>query len=192
MKKQKAILNLSRATANDVAVKAATIVNKMTGNTVFPAPSPALASITTQMNLLNTKLTEQKVAFQTYQQKTVEVLTEKDNLFNLLETEGNYVETAANGDEAKILSAGYDVKKAAVPIGLLPAPQNLLAKEGPNDGQVIGIWDTVKGAKSYVVELSYNIQYTTQWSYQATVTKAKCVISGLKRVVYVFGFAYLL
>ena len=30
MKKQKAILNLSRATANEVAVKASTIVSKMT------------------------------------------------------------------------------------------------------------------------------------------------------------------
>lgn len=127
----------------------------------------------------STKLTEQSVAFQTYQQKTIEVQTEKDNLLNLLDTEGNYVETAANGDEAKIVSAGFDVKKAAEPIGLLPAPKKVLALEGANDGDITVTWDRVVGAKSYIVEISFDITSAENWSYQATVTKAKCFIGGL-------------
>lgn len=179
MKKQKAILNLSRATANEVAVKASTIVSKMTANANFTTPAPTLSSITTQINLLNTKLTEQSTAFRTYQQKTVEVLTEKDNLLNLLDTEGTYVENAANGDEVKILSAGFDVKQKAIPIGLLPAPKDVLAEEGGSDGEVIVSWSPVRGAKSYVVEMSLDITSPDNWNYQATVTKSKCYLSAL-------------
>jgi len=179
MKKQKAILNLSRATANEVAVKASTIVSKMTTNANFPAPAPALNIITSQISLLNTKLTEQETAFKTYQQKTVEVQTEKDNLINLLETEGNYVENVSNGDEIKILSAGYDVKQKAMPIGLLPAPKDVLASEGGSEGEVIVTWKPVRGAKSYVVEMSLDITSPDNWNYQATVTKTKCYLSAL-------------
>ena len=179
MKKLKAILNLSGASTNEVAVKGSTIVSKMTGNAVYPAPSPALSVITTQVTLLNQKVTEQKNALQTYQQKTTEVENERENLMNMLFTEGFYVTTASGGDEAKILSAGYDVRKTATAVGLLPAPKNVLAAEGANDGEIVGTWDKVTGAKSYIVEMSTEIDSPENWYHHLTVTKTKCLITGL-------------
>lgn len=179
MKKLKAILNLSRATVLEVITKAGTIISKMTGNVTFPAPMPELNSIQLQIDVVNNKVIEQKDAFKTYQQKTVELDNEKDNLIGILEAVGNYVDKNADGDVAKILSAGFDVKKAPTPPGLLPAPQNVLAEQGANSGDIIAIWKSVKGAKSYVVDITFDISDEAQWTYQATVTKAKCFIAGI-------------
>lgn len=179
MKKKRAILNLSNASNAVVILKANTIVSKMTGNANFTAPLPALAAINTQVALLNQKITEQKNAFQTYQQKTIEVNTEHDNLLNLLEAEGNYVSNIANGDEAKILSAGFDIRKAPVPVGLLPAPKKVLALEGANDGEINGTWDKVSGAKSYIVEMTATIDQPDSWEHVITVTNTKCTLKEL-------------
>lgn len=179
MKKKRAILNLSNATNAIAIVKANTIVSKMTGNASFTTPVPALNVITSQVALLNQKITDQKNAFQTYQQKTIEVNTEYDNLLNLLEAESNYVSNVANGDEAKILSAGFDVRKAPTPVGLLPAPKKVLASEGANDGEINGTWDKVSGAKSYIVEMTTTIDQPDSWAHVVTVTNSKCTLREL-------------
>ena len=186
MTKKKAALNLRNASAAEVALKASTIVSKMTSNPNFTTPNPTLASITTQLNLLNTKLQEQDVAIKTQIQKTADVQIEKENLLELLNKECNYVDSAANGSDVKILSAGFDVKKDAVPLGLLPAPKKVLALEGANDGEINGTWEAVKGAKSYIVELSTDINDVSNWEHKVTVTKAKCTIVGLTSGVRVW------
>ncbi|MFN8284030.1 MAG: fibronectin type III domain-containing protein [Chitinophagales bacterium] len=179
MKKQKAILNLSRKSVTEVVTKGGSIILKMTGNATFPTPMPELNSIQLQIDVVNSKLAEQKEAFKTYQQKTVELENEKDNLIGLLELLGNYVNKNADGDVAKILSAGYDVKKASTPAGLLPSPLNVLAKEGANSGDIVVSWKSMKGAKSYLVDMTYDVSDEEQWTFQAAVVKAKCFISGI-------------
>lgn len=179
MAKKKAVLNLGHASAAEVALKASTIVSKMTGNTNFTTPSPTLAIVTAQLTTLNNKMREQAIAEKTASEKTAEMNTEKDTLTEVLQKLCSYVDGAANGVEAKILSSGFDVKKDAVAIGLLPAPKKVLALEGANDGEINGTWGTVTGAKSYIVELSTDIQDINGWTYQMTVTKAKCTITEL-------------
>jgi hypothetical protein len=179
MKKAKAFLNLSKASVNDIKLKAKMIVTKMTSNASFTTPAPALTAITAQIDLVTTKQAEQDAAFQTYQQKTKELGSEKDNLLNILDTERTYVETIANGDESKILSAGFDTKQPPTPIGELDAPKNMLAEEGGKAGEIMCTWKTVKGAKSYNVDQSTDISNADAWEHAVTVTKAKCVISNL-------------
>jgi hypothetical protein len=179
MKKKKAILNLSKKGVPEVATKALTIHNKMKNNPDFPAPSPPLDDIKLQRDVMLSKQAEQQEAFKEYQKKTLEMNEEKEKLIELLEEEGSYVEIAADGDAAKIIGAGYDVKKVATPAGMLPAPTNVEAKEGANDGDIIVTWNPVKGKTSYEVFLSFDITDSTQWSHQATVTKTKCFIAGI-------------
>ena len=179
MKKPKAILNLSKKGVPEVAAKSATIHDQMKNNPTFPAPAPPLDDIKLQRDVMLSKLTDQKAAFNIYQQKTVELENEKDNLIGLLEAQGNYVDSVAKGDIAIILSAGYEVRKAPTPAGLLPAPLNALAQQGANSGDIIATWKSVKGAKSYVVDITFDISDESQWTYQATVTKTKCFIAGI-------------
>jgi hypothetical protein len=174
----KIVLNTRGANATELAVKAATIVSKMTGNANFPTPSPVLTSITTQINLVNAKLTEQQASFRTYQQKTAELQTERLNLSKLLETEASYVQIASNGDEAKIKSSGFDVRQKGSPIGVLPAPENLLLYAGYKDGEVNAAWNSVRGAKSYNVEISTDVNNADAWEFYKTVTRSRCSLSG--------------
>jgi hypothetical protein len=180
MKTSKVSLNVSKATAQEVAVKAAMIVSKMSGNALFPTPAPALTNITNTVTLLNAKLAEQSNAQQTWQQRTQEVQNLRQDLIALLTTESAYVQALSGGDEAKILSAGFSVRKSPSIVGLLPAPKKVLAEAGGNDGEIIGTWERVEGSTGYIVELSNDISSPDNWAYQATVTKAKCKISGLE------------
>lgn len=177
---KKVTLNLARLAAQEVAARAATIVNKMTGNPNFPAPAPQLSAISDQVERLKARITEQEAAFRTYQQKSVEVHDEREQLTRLLEEEAAYVQVLSDGDEAIILSSGYDVRQKPVPLGMLPATQNMLVFEGSGDGEVIATWNPLKGARSYVVELSTDVSNPDAWMYQSTTTKAKVVLQGLE------------
>jgi hypothetical protein len=179
MKKSKAILNLNHAGVLEVKTKAEVIINRVSGNASFATPSPTITLVLAAVTLLSKAITERDGAFVLYQQKSVEAQVEKDNVINLLETLGNYVETTANGDEAKIISAGYDIKKTATPIGAMDVPINVLAKEGAGAGNVVITWKAVKGAKAYNIEQSDDITKPENWLHVATVTKAKCDVHTL-------------
>jgi len=86
----------------------------------------------------------------------------------------------AQGDKLAILSSGFEVRQKPMPFGMLPAPANVSAEAGGSDGEIIVKWDSVKGARSYIVEESFDISDPENWAYQATVTKTKCYISGME------------
>jgi hypothetical protein len=179
MAKKKAVLNLGHAPVADVVLKASTVIGMMTGNPDFITLTPILAEVTAQLEILDKAITEQKVAEQTAVQKTKEMHDEKDKLTDLLLKLCNYVSSEANGSENIILGSGFDVKKTPAPIGLLPAPKKVRALQGNNDGEIIGTWSRVKGARSYSIELSTDIKQATSWSHITTVTKSKCTIKKL-------------
>lgn len=177
--KSKISLRIAKATANEVVAKAATIVSKMTDNPNFSSPIPELSSIAQQADVVKDKLTRQQAAFQTYQQMTAELKTEKEKLMSMLETEAAYVQITSVGDEATILSSGFDIRQKAVAIGKLPPAKKLLVFEGMNEGEVNATWDPVKGARSYLVEMSTDITRPEAWVYQTTTTRGKCTLQGL-------------
>ena len=174
------ILNISKLTPVEVALKGSSIVGKMTGNINFTTPSPPLADITGAVDQLLAKLEEQKLAALTYHEKTVQVQELRDQLANVLEAERGYVGTIARGSESVIASAGFDVRQKPVASGILPAPTGVLAKEGSSDGEIIVVWQKVKGAKAYVVEISYDLSDVGNWTYEATVVQNRCYISGIE------------
>jgi hypothetical protein len=177
---KKVTLNTSGATASDLVVKASTIVSKMTGNANFPTPSPALNSITTEITLLSAKLAEQQTAFRNHQQKTAEVHAQRKKVLELLQTEATYVQLTSGGDELKILSAGFDVREKATPLGLLPAPTKVLAEAGGSDGEIMVSFGRVYGAKSYVIEVSYDISSADNWDIFGIVTRTRSTLRGLE------------
>ncbi|HUM53090.1 MAG TPA: fibronectin type III domain-containing protein [Chitinophagales bacterium] len=179
MAKKKAVLNLGHAPVSEVVLKANVVIKQMTDNDYFITPTPTLADIAAQLEILDKAIAEQKVAEKTAIQKTMEMHDEKDKLTDLLLKICNYVTNEANGSENIILSSGLDVKKTPAPIGLLPAPKSVRALAGNNSGEIIGRWNKVKGAGSYNVELSTDIKQTSAWSHITTVTKSKCTIKKL-------------
>ncbi len=92
---------------------------------------------------------------------------------------GRYVEVECKGDEAKIKSAGMDIKAAAAPIGTPQRPESIKATEGLKNGSVDLKWKSVRGARSYVVRITATIAANDSWKQVLVVTKAAATIESL-------------
>lgn len=98
-----------------------------------------------------------------------------------LSIRGSYVDTASGGDEAKILSSGFDVQSAATPTTSMPAPERAVATIGDDAGEVDLGCDAVPKAKSYICE--YREQSETAapgpWTVGKVFSRSSGTISGL-------------
>ena len=187
-KKEKPVLNTSKLPASGVITKAGGIVEQMGLHvSTFATPNPPLSAITDQAGKLQTKIDKQKAALSAYKEATEDVQAERDKLEEFLEQERFYVEVTADGDKVKILASGYDLRKDPVAAGILPAPTNVLTKEGSSDGELVVKWKKVKGAGAYVVEISYDISDAANWSSYATVVTCKCYITGIESGTRVYA-----
>ena len=88
--------------------KAREIVLRLTGNVYFTNPSPTLAIIIAAINALETAWEAAADGGKILRAKMKVREQELVDLMLLLE---NYVANASGGDEQKILSAGFDIKK---------------------------------------------------------------------------------
>ena len=155
------------------------VVTSMTGNANFATPSPTLASVTAKADDLETTYNDAQAARLTAQQKTNlqtdSSLTADSSMTQL----AAYVENITAGDAAKIQSAGMAVRADGAPIGTLPAPTDLAATVGDNDGEIDLDWDNVRGATSYVVQKSPDPVTPTSWLQSSVVTKSKTTVDSL-------------
>jgi hypothetical protein len=173
-------LNLGSLTISEKIAKAQQIVNALTGNANFPTPSPALANVTSAANDLKTASDEVLAVRQTGKEKTAIQNQKEDALDQLLTQCAAYVESVAGTNEQLILSAGMDVRAPAVSSTELPAqPQGLTATAGDHDGEIDLSWDTVAGAKSYVIDKSADPATPTTWLHAGVSTRSTFAAQGL-------------
>jgi hypothetical protein len=148
----------------------------MTDNTNFATPDPALANITAANNALIAAMAK-------VQNGSKEDTVIKNNcrsaLETLLKSETDYVQRISNGDEAIILSSGFDVNKKPGTVGQLAKPANLVMKPGENRGTLWLSCDVVPNSSFY--EFAYTEAPVTANSIwiQKTTTKHKLLIEGL-------------
>lgn len=154
------------------------VLAAMTGNANFPTPMPALADVTTQQTAFKTALADQKAAKIALTQATVTKDDARDALEVLVTHLANYVEIASGGDEAKILSAGLQVRTPAAPVGAVTAPGDLAATAGDNEGEVDLSCDPVAGASSYEWQCRLH-QDGAAWQPAKTSTNSRITVSGL-------------
>lgn len=88
-------------------------------------------------------------------------------------------EALTDGDKAKILSAGFDVRAPRTPSQLLEAPTNVRATTNGEPGHTTVSCDPLHGAKSYVVQKSTDPDAEEGWVTIATPTKATCNTNGV-------------
>jgi len=173
-------LNLGSLTIAEKIAKAQQIVAALTGNASFPTPSPALANITSAANELKSASDDVLVVRQSGKEKTAVQNQKEDALNQLLTQCAAYVESVAGNNEQLILSAGLDMRAAAVSNTDPPnQPQALTATAGDHDGEIDLSWDTVGGAKSCVVEKSGDPVTPTTWSHAGVSTRSNYTADGL-------------
>jgi len=161
---------------SDFTIKAGHIVEKMTDNTNFATPEPALANLTAANNALLAAMAKVQSG---NREDTVIKNNCRTALETLLKSEADYVQRISNGDEAIILSSGFDVNKKPGTVGQLAKPTNLAVKPGDNRGTLLVSCDVVENASFY--EFDYTeapVTADSVWT-QKTTTKHKLLIEGL-------------
>lgn len=172
-------LGLNRLSIPEKIGLADTVITAMTGNANFPNANPSMADLQTKRNASDNKSKD----YDSKKQALDLLLTERNNAVAELETaltsEAGYVESTSGGDDAKIQSAGMDIRAQAAPVGPPAQPQNLSATAGDNDGEVDMQWDSARGAKTYEIQTSPDPITATSWQHRSTVTKSSATIGGL-------------
>ena len=154
-------------TDTGLSTKTNSILDKMDGSTVFVTPSPTLKEVDE---------TNQKyiVALGKVENGTKEATVIKNDLRAILEgllkQLAEYVQTISKGDEATILSSGFDITRKPGAVGMLAKPSNFTVKPGKNKSSVIAGCDKVDSA-SY-----YEIEYTERVYSINCVRKGKIII----------------
>ena len=161
-------------------MKAQTIVNSLTNNSNFPALNPPVTAITTAMDELRTEEDSVQLNRQQGKERTSIRNQKEDALVRLLTQVAAHVESVAGDDEQLILSAGMDVRATAVPSSdPPPAPDALTATAGDREGEIDLSWDTVPGAKSYVIERSVDPVTAASWAHGGVSTRSTHTATGL-------------
>jgi len=159
-----------------LANKASAIADKMDGNPNFATPLPPVKDLRTAISDYLSALA--KVEFGS-REDTVIKNNMRAALIVVLKQLAAYVQTTSDGDEAIILSSGFDVNKRPSTVGELAKPENLTVKPGTNKGTMVLMCDVVDYANFY--EFSYRelpAAADTLW-IQKTSTKRKLQIDGL-------------
>lgn len=170
-------LNLRRLSVNEKVLRARQIVTALTGNANFPNPQPALAQMTAAINGLEGAALEAQEARQVAKTRTAAQNAKEEVLDQALMQLVLYVESVAGQNDELILSVGLDVRGPTAPAD--SAPPALSATAGDHDGEIDLAWDTVRGARSYVVERSPDPPTDASWTHAAVSTRSRLTVEGL-------------
>jgi hypothetical protein len=85
------------------------------------------------------------------------------------------------GEPTELLASGLDIAKPKnVRLGTLPAPQDVRAAPGAQEGSIVLRWKRVYGKRSYLIERTATPDVAGSWELVMMCTKAKCVVGGLE------------
>lgn len=171
-----AVAGVSKLNANGLVAKSLFVETKMAGNANFPTPVPALAALTAGREELEDAMVEAMDGGKTAHLRKRNAVA---NLTMLLIEEAAYVTSVSGGDEVKIISSGFDVRKVPTPIGDLNAPGNLRATFTEFPGRVKLRWDPEYGAYSYLVYRKPDGADEDAYAVVANVTRASFEDEGL-------------
>ena len=173
-------LNLHSLTIPEKIARSQQIVAALTGNPNFTAPHPPLSEVTAAINDLETASNAAQVARQDAKAKTAAQNAKEEALIRIVTQLVAHVESIAGNDETIILSAGLDVRAAAGPASVThTSPPTLTATVGDHDGEIDLSWDTVRGARSYVIERSPDPPTDSSWTHAAISTRSQTTIEDL-------------
>ena len=189
MSDAKVLINFSSSVYTDLEVgnKSDDIIEMMTNNPNFPIPLMELdalmaANTTYQASLINLKNgTKEDTVIKNQNRRVLE---------KALKNLGLYVQIKSNGNEAIILSSGFDVAGKREPVGKLPKPEGFGVKVGVAKGTVVVYCIAITYANFYEVEYAeVQADGTRNW-IKLTTTKHKLEITGLTSgKQYVFRMA---
>lgn len=172
-------LDLYSKTDSELEQFSQTHQEKTTGNPAFPDPVPSILELA-QSHADYAMAVDEKERLDLAAQAAAAVKNQKrEKLMADLTQRGNYVSLASKGDPAIILSAGFDVSDTnRIPLEIT-APVHLMVSLGDKTGLVDLVWDTVPGARAYVIECRLNDE-SLPWQQAAITTRSRASIPNLE------------
>jgi len=175
-------LNLRSLSVPEKTARAQQIVRALTGNPNFPSPHPPLAQVTAAIEELEAASNAAQAARQEAKARTAAQNAKEEALDQILTQLVAHVESVAGNDDELIMSAGLDVRSASGPgraSSAQPISISLTATAGDHDGEIDLSWDTVRGARSYVVQRSPDPPSESTWTHSAISTRSRATVEGL-------------
>ena len=181
-------LELFKKKPADKLTMGATHITAMTGNANYPQPTrvPTDAQAQTAQDDLATAQAEVDAAEVIWKQK-IQIRDQKEGVWDTVITaRANNCEAVTPNDLAALQSTGFPLRSTGTPIGELPAPGNLRATAGENEGEVKLRCDSVTGASSYEWQCHLH-EGNPPWNALKMSTTVKITATGLTPgVVYAF------
>jgi hypothetical protein len=165
-----------RYSDSELSVKTSHVITEMTDNPNFPEPNPALSDLANANDNYSAAL---KKVENGSKEDTVVKNNLRKSLELLLKSETDYVQRISGGDEAIILSSGFDVNKKSTTVGPLDKPTGFSIAVGLNKGSVVVNCDVVSHASFYEFELTETPVTPNSIWLKKTSTKHKLLIEGL-------------
>jgi len=153
--------------------KARTIVSRMDGNTYFSSPNPPLADVTAAATALENAYEEAQDGSRT---KRLLLRQCESTLDGLIKTLGAYVQSASAGDEAVIVSSGFEARRGTTTPVPAANPSGVRGKATIHAGEVAIRWNGASSARSYIAEMSVD---GIAWIKCGVATKTRMIVQGL-------------
>ncbi len=176
--KAKIKLSLYALTAVRLLALLRNVVAKLTGNALFPTPPVTMAELTAKGDEL-----EAAIALATEGSKASKAArnARMAEAKVMLTSVADYVRMVAQGDEAKLLTTGFEMAKRPEPVGVPGTTRNLTVR-GSNSARTLELrWRRVHGAHGYRVwktESDPNVE--ANWQPIGYTTRASHVVADLE------------
>ena len=174
-------LNMDDLTVPELIAVGTRVVSGLKGNAHFPQPKPSLD----ELSRIVGELTAANENYREHRLRLNELKTARDVAAHALETAltgaAEYVQETSGGDAAQIMSANLHIehKTHLWPFGSVGQVIELSASAGEAPGEVDLVWDPVRGAEGYEIEISDDIGGDGPWEQCAVSTQSRTTLTQL-------------
>jgi hypothetical protein len=170
-------LGLTGLTSSALVEKGRNIVTMLLGNLIYPTLQGELPGLTEACDKLDAANQEMlfnggKIAAENKRELESALRIRITGL-------GQQVQVISGGDKAKIMSAGFEVRKNAEPITKLDQPQDLRSSLPGFSGLVDLDWEVVRGARYYQIWYTAGDPNTAEWILVGSTTKSRYTVEKL-------------
>lgn len=179
---KKAILGVSRSKKRGSIIdKAKVVAVALENNPNFPDSGELVSEIKTLLNEYGVLEADKNKLESQLESVSTKINEKVDRIYKVLNDIVGYVNIKSNGDEAKMLSSGFDLPKDSAPVGALPKVMNVVLKEGLGSGELVVSFNNLRGANSYIIEVTNTVMDESSWKIGAFATSSRAnVLSELK------------
>jgi hypothetical protein len=172
-------LGLGKLTVAEKVAQGNAVKAGMTNNPNFTTPNPSLTAFGHVVTVLTAKQKERNELVEAAKVATAD-LHAAEQAYDLCVTHlAAYAESAALGDQQKLESAGFTVRKAPEAIVGLDMVSDLKVTNNSYTGILFAKWKPVRGAKAYEIQICPEPMTMSGWRSIRPSTASRTEIDGL-------------